>query len=466
MSGVWGVLCLSWALAPALAHPLSHGGGTRNSTGGSSWHHLGSQPPLNDTELVRRCADEAGFDAVTLDETGTMLFFEGDLVWKGFTGPAVPINASWPEIQGPVDAALRIHRLALPAVHDSVYLFQGKRVWAYAQGQLRPGYPRLIGEEFKGVPGDLDAAVECHPKECPAETVLFFKGATVFSYDLESGLVKQRSWPAVSHCSAAVRWLERYYCFQGIRFLRFNPVTGEVPPSYPRDARDYFMRCPGRGHGHETRSNATLRALMDRCSGRPFHAFSSDDAGRVYAFRVGQYFRVDSVRDGWHSWPLKHTWKDLEGEPNAAFSWEDKLYLIQGPQVTIYRAGQGYSRVEGYPRALEEELGVAGADAAFTCPRSQEAYIIQGDLMRRVDLKQSPRRPGPALHIPHDHVDGALCTATGLYLFHGADFHHYSDVAQLTAATAPAPSQNTAVAFFRCPEAGAGAASQHPPHHG
>uniref|UniRef100_A0A8D2LQR5 Hemopexin n=1 Tax=Varanus komodoensis TaxID=61221 RepID=A0A8D2LQR5_VARKO len=192
----------------------------------------GAAQPL--LQVVRRCADETGFDAVTLDEGGTMLFFKGDLVWKGFTGRAEPINASWPDVGGPVDAALRIHHV-------------GERLWAYAQGKLRPGYPRLIGEEFKGVPSNLDAAVECHPKECQAETILFFKDTNVFSYDLQTGQVKLRSWPAISHCTAAVRWLDHYYCFQNIHFLRFNPVTGEVPPNYSRDARDYFMRCPGRG---------------------------------------------------------------------------------------------------------------------------------------------------------------------------------------------------------------------------
>ncbi|XP_061485265.1 hemopexin isoform X2 [Rhineura floridana] len=362
-------LCLGWVLL-ALGHSETSSGP------GSSWHHLASQPPLNDTETVQRCADEEGFDAVTLDERGTMLFFKGEFVWKGFNGAAEPINATWPEIQGPVDAALRIHHLSHPVAHDNVFLFQGKWVWAYAQGKLRPGYPRLIQEEFKGVPGDLDAAVECHPKECMAETVLFFRGPVVFSYDLATNALKQRSWPAVANCSAAIRWLECYYCFQGIRFVRFNPATGEVPPNYPRDARDYFMRCPGRGHGHATHANATLRAIVDPCSGQPFQALSSDDSGRIYAFRGGQYFRVDSARDGWHSWPLSHTWKGLEGEVDAAFSWEDKLHLIQGSEVTIYRAGPGYSRMEGYPRFLKGELGLVEADAAFTCPHSKDVYII------------------------------------------------------------------------------------------
>ncbi|XP_053163971.1 hemopexin isoform X1 [Hemicordylus capensis] len=458
--GVLGALCLSSALAAALAR--GHSGSGR--PGGAWHHHPGSQPPPNDTELLQRCADEAGFDAVALDESGTMLFFKGDFVWKGFTGPREPISASWPEVpEGPLDAALRIHRQDHPEVHDSLFLFQGKRVWAYAQGKLRHGYPRLIAEEFPGVPGDLAAAVECHPEECTTETIIFFQGPAVLSYDLKTKDLKRRQWPAVANCSAAVRWLERYYCFQGIRFWRFDPATGDVPPHYPLDARDYFMLCPGRGHGHGARGNATLRAVTDRCSGHPFQAFSSDDSGRIYAFRGGQYFRLDSARDGWHSWPLNHTWKELEGKVDAAFSWEEKLHLIQGSQVTIYRAAPGYPRVEGYPRALQAELGLAGADAAFTCPHAQELYVIQGSQMRRVDLLQSPRAPGPAVPLPHAQVDGALCTSKGVYLFHGADFHHYADVAALSAALAPAPAQSTAAIFFRCPAVAAGSGQQGSP---
>ncbi|KAJ6652328.1 hypothetical protein lerEdw1_012738 [Lerista edwardsae] len=560
MRGAFGALCLNLALALAL--PRLDPGGKQSGSGsrGGAWHPLAPQPSLNDTGTLWRCAGEDGFDATTLDETGAMLFFRGRFVWRGVAGPAEPINASWPEIQGPVDAALRIHQAEQPTAHDSLYLFQvlrggelaccggggvavlfstlsrpweertrpgvlgrrtwrtwsreggarpwacgaggrtcsllqGKRVWAYQRGTLRDGYPRLIAQEFRGVPADLDAAVECPPGECAAGSILFFKGPTVLSYELQTGELKRRLWPALANCSAALRWLERHYCFRGPHFLRFHPVTGEVPPHYPRDSRDYFMRCPGRGHWHKT--NASLLVLADRCSGHPFQAFSSDDSGRIYAFRGGRYFRLDSSRDGWHSWALSHTWPELEGEVDAAFSWEDKLYLIQGrregqtgavwlqlregPQgwlrlqlelaveetdpgcarrspevcwgscITIYRAGQGYRRVEGYPRALQEELGVVEADAAFTCPSSQDLYVIQGSHMRHVDLLQSPRRPGPALPIPHTHVDSALCSAKGVYLFHGASVHHYASLTKLRAATAPALAQNAAGVFFGCP---------------
>nr|XP_056714740.1 hemopexin [Euleptes europaea] len=446
-------LCLAGALA--LAHPLATQPAGSGSGSGTN----------EDPDLLRRCADEDGFDAVTMDESGTMLFFKGDSVWKGFDSRREAINASWPEFQGPVDAALRIHHLAKEDVHDNVYLFQGKHVWAYAHGKLRDGYPHLIEDDFKGVPGDLDAAVECHPKECAAETLLFFKGSRVLSYDLKTGVLKERMWPAVANCSATLRWLERYYCFQGIRFLRFDPVTGAVPPGrYPLDARDYFMRCPGRGescgHGQGVRRS-------DRCSGQPFQAFSSDDSGRIYAFRGGKYYRVDSKRDGWHAWTLNHTWHDLQGEVDAAFSWEDKLYLIQGSQVTIYRSGQGYNRVAGYPRPLQEELGVAGVDAAFTCPHSKDLYLIQGNVIRHVDLLQRSKGPGPARPSPHPHVDSALCTAEGVHLFHGPSFHLYASVGELMAATGPAAAQDTAAVFFNCTAAGGSGAPPHgSPHQG
>lgn len=72
-------------------------------------------------------------------------------------------------------------------------------------------------------------------------------GDKVFSFDLASRMTKQHMWPWLGPCDAALRWLERYYCLQGTQFQRFDPVIGKVPTGYPRDLRDYFIPCPGRG---------------------------------------------------------------------------------------------------------------------------------------------------------------------------------------------------------------------------
>lgn len=45
-------------------------------------------------------------------------------------------------------------------------------------------------------------------------------------------------------CTAAFRYMEHYYCLHGHQFSKFDPNTGEVHGKYPKDTRDYFMRCP------------------------------------------------------------------------------------------------------------------------------------------------------------------------------------------------------------------------------
>ncbi|XP_066846258.1 hemopexin [Anser cygnoides] len=442
-------LCLAAALALGCARPLTH----RKPDAPGGGHPHGAEPPGNDTALAQLCGDEGGFDAAALTENGTMLFFRGKEVWETSPrGPQPyghPLAESWLELEGPVDAALRIHRRQHPEEHQSLYLLQGEQVWAYAGGQLRPGFPRRIGDEFPGVPGGLDAAVECHPEECGGETILFFKGDQVFSFDLALRVTKQHTWPWLGPCDAALRWLERYYCLQGTSFQRFDPLTGKVPPGYPRDLRDYFIPCPGRGHSHR---NASWGDAGDRCSGLPFQAVISDDTGRIYAFRGGLLFRLDSWRDGWHAWPQGHSWPGLQGEVDAAFAWDGRTYLIQGSQVSIYLSGQGHRQVEGYPKALQDELGVPVADAAFTCPGSAELYVIAGDRMRRVDLTQMPRHAGELLQLPHDGVDGAMCTADGVFLFRGDSYYQYRSVDELLGARLPAPPKSIAVDLFRCPQ--------------
>ncbi|XP_038598462.1 hemopexin [Tachyglossus aculeatus] len=439
-----GVLGLSWTLA--LAHPLAS-----------------TAPPGADgapkTDLhpdeIGRCSEDWGFDAVTLDESGTMMYFRGESVWKKHSGAREPVNATWPEVGGHVDAAFRLHRPARPEAHDNVYLFRGEQVWVYENGLLKKGYPRLVSEEFPGIPTPLDAAVECHPGECRAEGILFFQGRRTWFLELASGTVKERTWPTVGNCTAALRWLGRYYCFQGGRFLRFDPVSGDVPPHYPRLLRDYFIRCPGRGHGHGAHQNNS-QPQDDRCSGLNFSAFLSDDSGRIYAFSGLRYWRVDLQRDGWHAWPINHQWPEVQGPVDAAFSWEEKVYLIQDSNVYIYGGRAGFTLVSGYPRQLSKELGNPGdqtvdkLDAAFTCPKSSKVYLISGSHMWVKDLAQSHRDSWKELFFPHDHVDGALCTAGGLYLIQGPNLYRYGGPEELTPSTIPPKPFSLATSLLGC----------------
>ncbi|XP_065504479.1 hemopexin [Caloenas nicobarica] len=443
-------LFLAWALALGCAHPLTHS--KPEGAGGAGDPH-GAEPPGNDTDLAQLCADGGSFDAATFSENGTLLLFRGDQVWEvSFRGPrphSRPIATSWPELGGPVDAALRLHRPHSPQEHRSLLLFQGEQVWAYAGGQLRPGFPRRIEDEFPGVPGGLDAAVECHPEDCGGDTILFFKGDRVFSFNVALGVTKPRAWPALGPCDAALRWLGWFYCLRGTQFRRFQPRTGDLLLRDPRDLRDYFIPCPGRGHGQ---GNASWGDAGDRCSEMPFQALLSDDTGRVFAFRGNLSFRLDSWQDGHHPWPVGQIWPGLEGPVDAAFAWDGRIYLIQGSQVSVFLSDRDHRRVQGYPRPLLEELGVPRADAAFTCPGSAELYVITGDRIQPVDLSQTPRRVGDPVPLPHDGVDGAMCTRDGVVLFRGPSLHQYPGPAQLLAARQPAPPRRIAERFFQCPQ--------------
>lgn len=55
---------------------------------------------------------------------------------------------------------------------------QGDKIWVYPPEKKENGYPKLLQEEFPGIPYPLDAAVECHHGECPSEGVLFFQGVS------------------------------------------------------------------------------------------------------------------------------------------------------------------------------------------------------------------------------------------------------------------------------------------------
>ncbi|KAM4044287.1 hemopexin isoform 1-T1 [Anomaloglossus baeobatrachus] len=156
----------------------------------------------------------------------------------------------------------------------------------------------------------------------------------------------------------------------------------------------------------------------------------------------GWYFRLDSSKDGWHPWPLNHTWSNLQGVVDAAFTFANRMYFIQGSQVSVYLSDQIYIPVAGYPKAIQEEWDVSGVtavDAAFTCPHSSDLYLIMGNKLILVDLT-TQKRYGEDRTIIHTNLDSAMCNTHGLYLLQGPIFYHYKNVEELLSSRkAPAP---------------------------
>lgn len=118
--------------------------------------------------------------------------------------------------------------------------------------------------------------------------------------------------------------------------------------------------------------------------------------------------RLDSHRDGTHAFPITRLWAEVNNGVDAVFSFSDKIYMIkvgwkfltrktfflkpnkipthslffytlQDDKVYIYKTGAHYTLVEGYPKTLNEELGIEGhVDAAFACPNENVVHIVQG----------------------------------------------------------------------------------------
>ncbi|XP_035263517.1 hemopexin-like [Anguilla anguilla] len=379
-------------------------------------HHEGHHDALPD-----RC-EGIEFDAIAPDEKGIIYFFKGHYLWRGFRGPAELSNGTFNEMDddhhlGHVDAAFRMHSGDDPEdhSHDHMFFFLNEKVFSYSNHTLEPDYPKDIKDVFPGIPDHLDAAVECPKGECKTDSVIFFKGDKLYYYDIKNHTVEEKQWPHLPHCTAALRWLNRYYCFHGHNFTRFHPLTGHVEPRYPKTTHYYFTKCK-EGHSSDTVN----------CTDPHLDGVASDGKGKIYAFRGEMYSHLDSDHHGWYSFSIDANWKEVHGDVDAVFFHDGKLYIIKDDSVYIYKKEAPYALVEGYPKPLKEELGIEGhVDAAFVCPNEHTVHVIQGQHMKDIDLSATPRNVTKDIPHPFPRIDAAACCPHGVRVYVGTEYFEY-----------------------------------------
>lgn len=119
---------------------------------------------LQDWELTQGSTDEPEsalppycrgfFDAITMDQDGTTLVFQGGLFWMvssaGDVGPPVTLHSRWAELPLAIEAA------AFSLLDNKFYFFKGRRVWRYSNSSLEPGFPMWSSK--LGLPGHPDCA--------------------------------------------------------------------------------------------------------------------------------------------------------------------------------------------------------------------------------------------------------------------------------------------------------------------
>lgn len=72
---------------------------------------------------------------------------------------------------------------------------------------------------------------------------LLYAGDEIYHYNVRTKVVDEKEFKDMPNCTSAFRFMEHFYCFHGHMFSKFDPKTGEVQGKYPKEARDYFMRC-------------------------------------------------------------------------------------------------------------------------------------------------------------------------------------------------------------------------------
>ncbi|KAM3607313.1 uncharacterized protein V6R79_005516 [Siganus canaliculatus] len=417
------ILCLT--LAFAWAHCDHHG------------HHVPD-----------RC-EGMEMDAAAVNEEGIPYFFHDDHLFKGFHGKAEFSNESFSELDdhhnlGHVDAAFRMH-YEDSTHHDHMFFFLDNKVFSYYQHKLEEGYPKDISEVFPGIPDHLDAAVECPKPECDEDTVIFFKDHQIFHYNVRTKAVDEKDFQSMPNCTSAFRFMEHYYCFHGHMFSKFDPKTGEVHGKYPKEARDYFMRC-------SKFSEDSDHVERERCSRVHLDAITSDHAGDMYAFRGHHYLSRDAGSDALKADTIEHAFKEVHSELDAVFSYEDHLYMIKDGNVHVYNEAEPHVHQDGYPKPIMEVLGIEGPiDAAFVCDNQHIAHIIKGQNIYDVDMKSNPRVASNERPIAlFKKIDAAMCNAEGLKVVVGNHFYKFESPMVMVAGRALPEQHKVSLELFGC----------------
>ncbi|XP_029138689.2 hemopexin [Labrus bergylta] len=388
-------------------------------------------------------------DAVAVNEEGIPYFFKGDHLFKGFHGKAELSNESFTELDdhhhlGHVDAAFRMHYEDNLADHDHMFFFLDHKVFSYYQHKLEEGYPKNISEVFPGIPDHLDAAVECPKPECDEDSVIFFKGDDIYHYNVSTKGVDMKEFKTMPKCTSAFRFMEHYYCFHGHMFSKFDPKTGDVHGKYPKDARDYFMRCSEFGDESD-------HVERERCSRVHLDAITADDAGNMYAFRGHHFLRQDEGNDTLKADTIENAFKELHSEVDAVFSYENHLYMIKDEHVFVYKVGEPHTHLDGYPKPVKEELGIEGpVDAAFIC-EGDTAYIIKGQTIFDVDMKATPHAVTHERPIStFKRVDAAMCHRGGIKVVVGNHFYHFESPMMLSTGRLIPEQHKVSMELFGC----------------
>ena len=191
----------------------------------------------------------SNLDAALKTSNGSFYVFKGRKYWKlnhtkVATGYPKRISEGWKGLPGNLDAAVTW------GVNGDSFFFKGNRYWKFTNEVLVSGYPKNISG-WNGLPSNLDAALEWFDNE----HLYFFKGPQYWKYSMEEKRVKPgypknitNSWPDIpNQIDVAFQWINnKIYFFKSGRYWRVDDAalsSQEEGPPYPRNVSGWWFGC-------------------------------------------------------------------------------------------------------------------------------------------------------------------------------------------------------------------------------
>uniref|UniRef100_A0A3Q4GPZ5 Matrix metallopeptidase 19 n=1 Tax=Neolamprologus brichardi TaxID=32507 RepID=A0A3Q4GPZ5_NEOBR len=174
---------------------------------------------------------KATVDAVMLGPLRKTYFFSGQYVWtvsnSDYNTP-IQISALWKELPGSLSAAVHSPRTG------KSYFLKGDKLWRYTGFKLDQGFPKRLSN----IPANIDSAFYFNKNQ----KIIFFKGSGYWQWD-EIAPTDFKSYPKPvgqlfkgmpSNTDAAITWTNGYvYIFKGTEYWRVNQNYQAVEKTYP-----------------------------------------------------------------------------------------------------------------------------------------------------------------------------------------------------------------------------------------
>ncbi|TNN62513.1 Collagenase 3 [Liparis tanakae] len=207
--------------------------------------NTGKDPSVDEPEpptTPDACDSSMVLDAVTTLR-GEMLFFKDNVLWRSSPQSTTPqqslITNFWPNAPSNIQAAYESQR------SDKIFLFKGRKVWAFSGYDRVRGYPKKL-TSF-GLPRSvrkIDAALN----DVKSGKILFIVGSEYYSYDearksMDNGFPKrvdQTFSGLTSKVTAAFQYSGFTYIYSGPYMFEYNLTTGRL---FRVLRNRYFLRC-------------------------------------------------------------------------------------------------------------------------------------------------------------------------------------------------------------------------------